>query len=222
MKESKFIELLNLYVDHQISPAEAELLESEVRINPAHRRIYREYCQMQKACDVLAENFRAQAPGTDAQLGQFRSRRGASTWTYAAGLLAAAACVALVLNVRGRFNEPLAVSTPISHQSATTPALKAPAVAVTPALAVRPALQPVFGPRLFALREQNAEGAEASAFDPSFAEWMNSIQLSSLSNASADDLRFDAHTSLQPDIRTYRAGRPVQGKFELTAFTFEK
>ncbi len=62
MKNSTFIELLNLYVDRQISPADAALLEAEIQQNPQRRKIYREYCQMQKACAILSENFRTDAP----------------------------------------------------------------------------------------------------------------------------------------------------------------
>ena len=47
MKDSEFIELLNLYLDHEISVADAARLEAEVQGSPARRRVYREYCQMQ-------------------------------------------------------------------------------------------------------------------------------------------------------------------------------
>ena len=35
MKDSEFIELLNLYLDHEISTADAARLEAEVQANPA-------------------------------------------------------------------------------------------------------------------------------------------------------------------------------------------
>ena len=63
MKESKFIELLNLYVDHQISPDDAKLLESEVESNPTRRRIYRQYCQMQKACALMGAGLQHRLMG---------------------------------------------------------------------------------------------------------------------------------------------------------------
>jgi len=218
MNESKFIELLNLYIDHQISPADAALLEAEVKSNPERRRVYREYCQMQKACTVLAENFRTQAPATNPKIVEFKPRRHVGAVAYVTGLMAVAACVALVLGVRSR----MTVSTPAAHEQVAAQ-LQAPAAAVAQVTAPRPALQPVFGPRLLPLREQNAELAEtASADQAAFGEWMNSIQLSSMPGASAADLRFDAHATLQPDVRTYRTGRPIQGKVEWTAFTFQK
>ncbi len=207
MKDSKFIELLNLYVDHQISPAEAEQLEAEVKGDPERRRVYREYCQMQKACAVLAENFRTEAPAGDPKIVEFQPRRlPLGAIAYVGSLVAVAACVTVLFTLRTRQSAPLAAV--------------APAVAAAPV--ARPALQPVFGPKVLSLRAQNAELAESSADSAAFAEWMNNIQLSTMPGASADDLRFDAHGTLQPDVRTYRAGRPIQGKVEWTAFTFQK
>ena len=57
MKDSEFTELLNLYLDHEISAADAARLEAEVQINPNRRRVYQEYCRMQKACKLLAHDF---------------------------------------------------------------------------------------------------------------------------------------------------------------------
>jgi hypothetical protein len=216
MKESKFIELLNLYVDHQISPAEAELLEAEVKANPERRRVYREYCQMQKACTVLAENFRTDAPGTNPKLVEFKPRRTIGAAAYVAGLMAVAAAVAVVFTARSRHVESIA---------ATTPKVQAQvAVAVAPVTAARPALQPAFGPHVLTLREPGVDLADAanSSEPAAFGDWMSSIQFSSMPGASADDLRFDARASLQSDARNYRAGRPLQGKVEWTAFTFQK
>jgi hypothetical protein len=219
MKESNFIELLNLYIDHQISPAEAELLEAEVKSNSARRRVYREYCEMQKGCAMLAENFRTQAPAGDGKIVEFKPRRSSvRALTYAGSFVAVAACVAVVFVSRSHLEaEPAKVSAPLAVQQRVA---TAPAVAAIPA--PRPALQPAFGPKVLTLRAQNAELADVSADQAAMAEWMNSIQLSSMPGVSADDLRFDAHATLQPGARTYRAGRPVQGKVEWTAFTFQK
>ena len=218
MKESKFIELLNLYVDHQISPLEAELLEAEVRSNLARRRVYREYCQMQKACTVLAENFRTDAPANNPKIAEFKPRRKLGAAAYVAGLAAVAAGVALALTTQPRQTEPIALSPPKVHEQL---AVTAPVAQVT---ASRAALQPAFGPHVLTLREPNVDLADAagSPEQAAFGDWMNSIQFSSMPGVSADDLRFDGRSSLQPDARTYRAGRPIQGKVEWTAFTFQK
>ena len=219
MKDAKFLELLNLYVDHQISPAEAEQLEAEVKSNPGRRRVYREYCEMQKACSVLAENFRAAAPASDPKIVEFKPRRRLpiGAVAYVTSLAAVAACVAVVFTMRSRQALPAAVSSPMAQQ-----VVKAPATAVAVATPSRPALQPAFGPKFLTLRAQNAELAESTADQAALTEWMNSIQLSSMPGASADDLRFDARATLQPEARTYRAAGPIKGKVEWTAFTFQK
>ena len=220
MNESKFIELLNLYVDHQISPADAALLETEVRSNPERRRVYRQYCQMQKACTELAASFRSQAPATEPKLAEFKPRRRASgAAVLATGLLAAAACVAVVLGVRSRF----AVANPNSRGPVAVQLTPA-AFPVARSVAARPALQPAIGPHLVNLRAQNADLADAAATTDqmALADWMNSIQMSSLPGAPADELSFDARATLQPDPRTYRTARPFKGKVEWTAFTFQK
>ena len=61
MTHEKFIELLNLYLDGALPPAEAAALERDIAGNLEHRRIYRQYCQMQNACGELAERFREEA-----------------------------------------------------------------------------------------------------------------------------------------------------------------
>src|SRR5690606_15744083 len=57
MKDSEFIDLLNLYLDHEISAADAARLAAEVQSNVERRNIYRDYCRMQKACRLLTAEF---------------------------------------------------------------------------------------------------------------------------------------------------------------------
>lgn len=57
MRKSRFIELLNLYIDDEISPEESESLMREVRSNPERHRIYLEYCQINAACSALGSDF---------------------------------------------------------------------------------------------------------------------------------------------------------------------
>ena len=223
MKDSTFIELLNLYVDHQISPAEAERLENEVRSNPERRRVYRQYCQIQKACTSLGEAFRTEAPAPAAtpQIIDFKPRRRAIGFAaYGATVAALAACVAVVVVLRSR-PQPLALPTaPVAQvQSSATPAAL---VAATPA--ARPALQPVLGPRSLKLREQNAELLEATpaAYQVAFGDWMNDVRLSSMEGVSIDELRFDGRSPAQSELRANRAVRPFQGKVEMAAVRFQK
>ena len=103
MKESKFIELLNLYIDQQITPEDAALLEEEILQNREHRKIYRQYCRMHRACVCLHENFRAQSeqshPESEEAAGkvvELAPRQPLPAWIYYASGLAACAAIAAV------------------------------------------------------------------------------------------------------------------------------
>jgi hypothetical protein len=223
MKESKFIELLNLYVDHHISPDDAALLEAEVRTNPEHRRVYRQYCQIQKACTELGEAFRSDspAPAAASKTVDFnpRGRRFTAAKTLT-GFAAIAACVATALVVRSRLAVPADVPPPADTVAVAIPVADIPTPHV---VTVRPALQPAIGPRSFALRDQNSELPEASAAEQvGFGDWMNDVRLSSMGAVSLDDLRFDGKAPLRNDVRTYQTMRPFQGKVEMTAFKFQR
>jgi len=50
---ARFIELLNLCVDDQLTPAEADELDAALLANPARRRTYEQYCRMSQACAQL-------------------------------------------------------------------------------------------------------------------------------------------------------------------------
>jgi len=96
VKESKFIELLNLYIDQQISPADAARLEEEILRDPQRRRTYREYCQLHRACTLVFEDVRARADADEAGRVIELAPRRRWAWSYYAAGLAAAACVAFV------------------------------------------------------------------------------------------------------------------------------
>jgi len=53
MKESRFVELLNLYVDHELTQGEAAELDAELQRNPARRETLREYRALQRGCERL-------------------------------------------------------------------------------------------------------------------------------------------------------------------------
>ncbi len=103
MTHDKFIELLNLYLDGELPPAQAAELEREIAASPDRHRIYRNYCQMQNACAVLSERFRDDAaPAPHFRQGRVVElpRRASGDWFKSLGLVfggAAAACVAFVV-----------------------------------------------------------------------------------------------------------------------------
>lgn len=209
MKESKFIELLNLYVDHEISAEEAALLEAEVQRNPERHRIYREYCQMQRACTMLAESGALTAPEPEvSKVVAFPApQRRVPVWAAYAGGLAAAACLALVFV--GRQNvEPVESAPAIAAVEQTQP---------TPAATERVELQPAFSGLLQEMNEPKpllANRGAAPALD-----WMKRVQLQTV---PVDQLRFSTPPTFQPSDLSLRKQSDVSPEAEMTAFRFQR
>ncbi len=151
MKDNRFIELVNLYIDRQITGEEMEMLEAEMQSNLRRRAIYRQYCQMHRATTLVYESFRtegAEQPAdmlrTDAKIARFEStsQRRRKHWTYyATGL--AAACVAIafarvtfVRNSTAASHETVAAAQPVKSSVAVVAQATAPVAVVEPAKVV--------------------------------------------------------------------------------------
>ncbi|MBS0630971.1 MAG: hypothetical protein JSS11_03590 [Verrucomicrobia bacterium] len=219
MKESKFIELLNLYVDHEITAADAALLEAEIERSPDRRRVYRQYCQMQKACAVLEHDFRTDEVAPAANVIAFPTpRRTGRAWGYAAaGFVAAAACIAFVFVGRTTVNQPAPgkVQTLVAAQPMLPVAKSEFAAAKVQPLSARPALQPVFA----GLNGAGEGDTALTLAENSQLDWMNRVQLQ---RVRMEDLRFDTRDSLKPDIRANRANQSFKANVEMTAFQFQR
>jgi len=119
ISDKKFIELLNLYLDHEISAKEVRMLEAEILRNPARHTIYRQYCAMHKGCLELASTFAPQSEvaatrnassarevALDREARPLsRDKFGWGAWVGGLGL--AAACGALVFFVFSHKHHPV-------------------------------------------------------------------------------------------------------------------
>jgi hypothetical protein len=135
MKNDRFIELLNLYVDQQLDAREAAELEKELQRDPSRRRTYVEYCRMQKACSQLFESDRACAPvsgrlaealaeadGKVLNLPHPASRPVVQSGWWAAGLGVAACAVFAVMRLQNPSAGPagdIVASVPASEEPVT-------------------------------------------------------------------------------------------------------
>jgi hypothetical protein len=225
MNDTRFIELVNLYVDRQISPAEQAELELEIRSNARRRQVYLQYCRMHRATKLVYDSFRAQAgdqpaaparqPASIAHIAA-RARQRRARWYYAAGGLAAAACVAFVF-ATGYIRQ--------AEQPALASAPAAPVAiaALQPAPApVQPAADPVMPP---AARETT---------DRDFTTLLASLRAEQERLAATpgqpvnfslfDDGVFDSRNSLplrpQPVITPRR--NQQRATTEFTAFQFQR
>ncbi|MBI3886829.1 MAG: hypothetical protein HY302_14040 [Opitutae bacterium] len=144
MKDHRFLELLNLYIDRQISPAETAELEAEIQGSPRRQKVYREYCQMHRATKLVYESFRQHgaepAPGAAGSGGaaithlEIRHRRRRQRWISAAGGLAAAACLTFVV---ARIDFTPAVSPAAATDAAPAVQVAAAPAATTPVATAR-------------------------------------------------------------------------------------
>jgi len=235
MNDRRFIELLNLYVDQQIGPAEAVELEAEVMRSPARRRTYDEYCRLQRGCCLLGDGARSLAPESQGFVRSLREaerkiaapRRPAWRTAYAGmyGAAAMAACVAVVLVV----NRPTPTATPSSSTGAVVTAVaEAPRVPTETVAVVKPAgpsspfdLQPALAAAgLGVIR--NAREAEIAANDHEALEWMKRVELLPNQHVVVDDQAFEGRATLQQDNRVFRSRHSIQGNAEFTAFQFQR
>jgi hypothetical protein len=237
MNDSKFIELLNLFLDCEITPDDAKLMESEVQRSPARRRVYREYCEMQKACIVLAEQTETSASAVEFNTPESYPRSlswNLGSWgigAYATGFCAAAACLALAVVIRNGNGSAAAAPRVADSASVASIQIEVPAareqirreVPLTVSLNPRSTdMHPVFVAQSLALTKQQRDTvASAVPADPRF-DWMNRVQITSLQKFNADELLFETRSSLRSDGNTFRGQRPIESQFEKAAFQFQR
>jgi hypothetical protein len=231
MKESRFIELLNLYIDQQLSPQEAAELEAEIVRSPAHHRTYLQYCRMHRGCAMLFENFRAPAAPlaqalrqADGKITAFPARHQRFTRVAgAAGLAVAAACVAFVLITQPASTGPSQMAgkpAPIAltQVDVSPESFRAAAMVVD---AHQPKFQTVFATSRTSMTGNNRAmtSAQRAAF-----EWMNRIELSPMPVSDNAQMVFGPpvdSTSNSTDLHFQHVRRPDQPAAEMTAFEFQ-
>ena len=248
MNDTRFIELLNLYLDHQLAPEEAAELEAEVMGNPARRRTYDQYCRLQRGCSLLGERERSVAPASQAFTRSLRDvERKISTprrpvWQQPAyaGFFAAsamAACVAVVFVVNRSPSASPVASTPevlakVTPQSietekgepvmvAASATVQQPTVVAAVAGSSSFEIQPVLAASGFGVA-RNAREAEIAASDPEALEWMKRVEQLPLQRIVVDDQAFETRATLHPDNRVFRSRQAMQGTAEFTAFQFQR
>ncbi|MEY3609319.1 MAG: hypothetical protein RLZZ447_2107 [Verrucomicrobiota bacterium] len=103
MSEREFLELLNLYLDREITAADADRLEREIRTDVGRHRTYLQYCRMQQGVRRLgvAQVRQAEdcAPGRWAVVRSATRAWWGSQWVWT-GAVAAAVVLALVISAR--------------------------------------------------------------------------------------------------------------------------
>jgi anti-sigma factor RsiW len=230
VKESKFIELLNLYIDQQISPEEAAALEREILQDAQRRRIYHQYCRMHRACSLVFENFRSQAEPATAEtvrqageMVEFGAKPRRFSWGYYVAGLAAAACVALVaLQVFVRPAAPAAkdatVARPTAVSTGATPAALVPVRVDAPA--------PAFvAPRLVLSSPTGSQSPASLVIvaerNPSFPPPTARVAPRSL-RPSIEQFVFEQPASGNDNPPVLRIRQTTDAQAEMTAYQFQR
>jgi hypothetical protein len=236
MKDSEFIELLNLYLDHEISAADAVRLEAEVVSNPARRKTYQEYCRMQKACKMLAEEFQTDAaPEADRKVVAFEIERPARRSVYLAGaMVAAAACLAVIFGLRNRVpsaatTSPVVVKSLPPASGKETNVVIATTVPPTdreisrtvtvPAALEEPPVRLVTALALTGTPNANQKSLLNGKEVPAQFAWIQNTQLAPVPRVPIDQFRFNASPSMRPDSRIYAT--PMNAT-EMNALRYQK
>jgi hypothetical protein len=233
MKDNRFIELLNLYIDRQITAEETAELESEIQNSPQRQAVYRQYCQIHTATKQVYASFRASSadqpvePGHTGVIELFESRRRRTNWIHYAGGLTAAACLALVFmknNPTAPAETPVLAAKPQPAALAIVPPVAQEAkvlAAVEPApglLSLRNAAvtPPDYTAMLAALREQDEERAFST----------ERIYVNAAPSLFGDEV-FEAKRGLgSQEQRVFRSrqspGSPAAAQAEFSAFQFQR
>ncbi len=229
MKDHRFIELLNLYIDRQITVAETTELEAEIQQNPSRQAVYRQYCQIHSATKLVYDSFRANAAEQPALqtdrtgvVELFETKHRKSQFATYAGGLAAAACLAVVFM---RYNAAATSSAPLN--AAVLPAVPVvvavASVAPAPVREIEPAVNLVslrnnatntqdYSLMLAALREQDEERA-----------FINGHLQPNRTQSLFDDGVFNSTRPATPqDQRLFRIQRTPAQQAEFTAFQFQR
>lgn len=252
MNDTEFIELLNLYLDHEISPADAARLEAEVQTNPQRRQVYQQYCRMQKACKMVAADFQTESdqlleaaekkvvafnPATAAL--EARRKRVGTMYTFGT-FAAVAACVAIVFVGQSRKANSSAPAAdqpqPIAQNVPVVPVTNPEATfvasnAATPRglVSVAPRTQPMLLVRdpLLLTGTSQAEALRAAAVSQANNQlaWIETVQLTPLQQRGPDDLHFASTLRSEGRALGNRANvnpRSGQPAEEMSAFQFQK
>lgn len=189
MKDAEFLELLNLYVDNEISTGQAERLEAEVTGNPQRRKLYRQYCMMHKGCSLLSGSFVDEAAPVQRRE-VFAASEAGRFWgwgaIFAGGGLAAAACLVALVAARTHVRSlPAPAASQVTIARAMSPDVQ---VVLAPQRTVNAFPAPFSGTELttaFNVRTWNTSAVEPLALtrsDP--LAWTDDIQFAPVARGS--------------------------------------
>jgi hypothetical protein len=223
MNDREFIDLLNLYVDREISAEDALRLEAEVAADRERRKVYDQYCRMQKACSMLSAQYAESAAGErGGYMVEFPAPRAWRLAPILAGL--AAACVVAVVGLRYRGT--------VEMKDSPGPAVESGGARSIPdTMELSRATDPmksVFSTRPSGSLADRSVAAPMFAVDnasPQIAplNWIGDIHMAPVFSAASSDLLLTARPDLKTPISNEaQSVRYPQEPAEMTAFRFQR
>ena len=241
MKESRFVELLNLYVDHELTQGEAAELEAELQRNPARRVRLKEYRALQRGCEVLFEADRSLAPRTAEVVRALRERRGEDSrpvrsgwgdWSWSAGAAAAVAVgviAAIVVGLPVRKGDSAATVAVASRAPSAVATVSPGGAASTLEMwdVTVPASPEPRGLRMRSLwvpaSAEREPGSSFVAVASADLSWLDEVRLPAVRAPRPEELRFiERAIPVRAGESVPPSQRPLQATLEMTAFQFQR
>jgi len=211
MNDREFLELLNLYVDREISAQDAVRLEAEVAADPRRREVYDQYCKMQKACSRLSEEtYTASMAQTDPSLIVFPAPSAWRLAPFVAGMAAAAVVALAFVGLRSRVAPAPAAAASVTASAAHERARPAGAGLYDDSASMKP---------VFFVRA-SSEQAPAQVAQ---LNWIGDIRLAPVASLADADFLMNPKADLKEAVMADpQAAHGTQEPAEMTAFRFQR
>ena len=235
MNDRRFLELLNLYLDHELSDTEAAELDTAVRSNPERRRTYDEYCRLQRGCSLLSQGACSAAPAAPRYVRSLHELerkiahpRTPSTWSPL--YVGALASLGVAAGIAWLVVTPRPSSSPTVEVAATdqvvkvrpmvlASAAKVQLASVTPAAAFS---APASVIHLGLRATENLTELEIAATDREALAWMQRVDQLPRQSLSIDEQIFAGTAMQPPDTRVFHRHSAQAAAAEFTGFQFDR
>ncbi len=228
MNHERFIEMLNLYIDRELSGAEVHEIEEAIAQSPERQKIYAQYCRIERATQHLLAKTEAPLPSIPNLIAASRAENGPiefdstapasrGRWLGWGTSLAsvAAACVAVVLVLQ-------------KPGTAGNSGSTAPSSAATFAKTVLPAVDNSTYQTVFVLDHGHRNGQWGTVRSPgdSFA-WMNQLNFAPIERTEIDSWQMESSNPIEVQSLNPRWISPLglddtPRREAMTAFQFQR
>ena len=235
MSDQRFLELLNLYLDHELSDAEAVELDTAVRSHPERRRTYDDYCRLQRGCSLISSGASLAAPAApryirslhevERKIAHPRTSPALSpVYMGAFASLALAMGIAWVVVTQRPASSPSLTGAAVDQlASSERSVILASATTYSPSVGRHATFAAPSSVMALALGvNENAPEFEIAATDREALAWMQRVDQLPRESLSIDEQAFTGNAMPPPDTRVFRRHSPQPSAVEFTGFQFQR